>query len=374
MKTILINATAACSSGALTILRDLISYIESNPLADCKYILCTSINDFDSFKKIKIKHVFLNTWLKRILWDYSGLQKWCIKNEVNPDIIISLQNTSTRWTLNKKLPQLVYYHQPLPFYAYKFKIYSKNEFVLFLYQKFYNFFVNKNNKHTHYVVQLPFFKESFLKKNKNISADSITVIRPNLPFIKIDKVQKVSLPKDEFKFIYPATLLRYKNHEVIINALVNIKNNAPEVLFKIKIYFTISELPKKLQKKINRYKLTENIIFLNSLPYQEVLQYYKSCDALLFPSQIETFGLPLIEASSFGLPVIAADLPYAREVLEDYNNKYFINPIEPIEWANTISNFNKLNKTKPLEHKATNSWSDFMDIAYKLCNIQKIGE
>jgi len=39
----------------------------------------------------------------------------------------------------------------------------------------------------------------------------------------------------------------------------------------------------------------------------------------LFPSYIETFGLPLIEAAAFGLPIGVANEAYAHEVLKGYN-------------------------------------------------------
>ena len=43
---------------------------------------------------------------------------------------------------------------------------------------------------------------------------------------------------------------------------------------------------------------------------------------------IETYGMPLGEAQQFGNPIIAADTEFAREVLKDYDNKYFFEPFE----------------------------------------------
>jgi glycosyltransferase involved in cell wall biosynthesis len=45
-----------------------------------------------------------------------------------------------------------------------------------------------------------------------------------------------------------------------------------------------------------------------------VLSHYRDCDALLFLSTAESYGLPLVEAMFIGLPIVCPDLPYARDL------------------------------------------------------------
>lgn len=52
------------------------------------------------------------------------------------------------------------------------------------------------------------------------------------------------------------------------------------------------------------------------------MKKYES-DVLIFPSYIESFGLPLIEAAVSGDIILAADTIFARELLKNYNNAYF---------------------------------------------------
>ena len=47
---------------------------------------------------------------------------------------------------------------------------------------------------------------------------------------------------------------------------------------------------------------------------------------LFFSSLIETSGLPLLEIMILNRSILAADLPYANEVLYVYENVIFINP------------------------------------------------
>lgn len=46
-------------------------------------------------------------------------------------------------------------------------------------------------------------------------------------------------------------------------------------------------------------------------------EQYHGTDALLFPSLDESYGLPLVEAMTIGVPILVADRPYARSLCGD---------------------------------------------------------
>ena len=58
----------------------------------------------------------------------------------------------------------------------------------------------------------------------------------------------------------------------------------------------------------------ENIHILGSIPYADIQSYYASAEIFVFPSYLETFGHPLLEAMASGLPTVAADIPVFREI------------------------------------------------------------
>lgn len=103
----------------------------------------------------------------------------------------------------------------------------------------------------------------------------------------------------------------------------------------VKLYFTLSEDEVALKSRDGK------IEYLGRIPYERVLAMYKACDALVFPSYIETYGLPLIEAASLGIPIIAADLPYAREVLAGYDGAMFVAYNDAYAWKKAISSLVK---------------------------------
>ena len=53
------------------------------------------------------------------------------------------------------------------------------------------------------------------------------------------------------------------------------------------------------------------------LPSGGLVELYKSADAFVFPSLLETFGIAIVEAMAAGLPVIVGDSPGCRDVVRD---------------------------------------------------------
>ena len=71
--------------------------------------------------------------------------------------------------------------------------------------------------------------------------------------------------------------------------------------------------------------------FLGRVPYEEILGYYRGALALVFPSLIETFGHPLLEAMLAGTPILAADIASFREVAGDA--ALYFPPQDPVQLA-----------------------------------------
>ncbi|NML25951.1 glycosyltransferase family 4 protein [Zoogloea dura] len=56
--------------------------------------------------------------------------------------------------------------------------------------------------------------------------------------------------------------------------------------------------------------------------------------ALLFPSFIEGYGMPLVESLRLGVPVIASDLPVFREIVGDIPD--YLDPVDGLGWKRHI--------------------------------------
>lgn len=70
---------------------------------------------------------------------------------------------------------------------------------------------------------------------------------------------------------------------------------------------------------------------------QELSGWLYHAQALLFPSFCEGYGMPLAEALSIGIPVIASDLAVFREIAGDI--PHYINPLDRAGWREMISEY-----------------------------------
>lgn len=50
------------------------------------------------------------------------------------------------------------------------------------------------------------------------------------------------------------------------------------------------------------------------IPFERVIEYYKLCDLVTFPSSYEGFGMPIIEAQAIGRPVVTSKIPVIEEI------------------------------------------------------------
>jgi glycosyltransferase involved in cell wall biosynthesis len=80
--------------------------------------------------------------------------------------------------------------------------------------------------------------------------------------------------------------------------------------------------------------LAERIHILGGVPYAQVRRYYAEAQLFVFPSYLETFGHPLLEAMASDLPLVAADIPAFREIAADA--AFYADPFETASLASAM--------------------------------------
>lgn len=142
-----------------------------------------------------------------------------------------------------------------------------------------------------------------------------------LPFVSEPKdysrglLQSKAQNENDFDFVYVASGEPHKNHLRLIEAWCLL---AEEGLFP-SLCLTLGDLRfaglcREIEVMRQRYGL--KVQNDGELSHHQVLAIYKKSGAAIYPSVLESFGLPLIEARQAGLPVLASELDYVRDVLD----------------------------------------------------------
>lgn len=116
-------------------------------------------------------------------------------------------------------------------------------------------------------------------------------------------------------FFYVASGEPHKNHRRLLDAWSILAKEGiyPQLFLTLDGDAFPDLLNWILQKSAERGLLVRN---LGCLSHDQVLQGYRCARALIYPSTFESLGLPLIEARRAGLPILASELDYVRDLLD----------------------------------------------------------
>ena len=114
-------------------------------------------------------------------------------------------------------------------------------------------------------------------------------------------------------YLMVSTIEPRKNHTYLLNAFELLWDEGSDVALCF-----VGKIGWKTEKLIERIKqhpqLNKRLFMFNDLSDRELEYCYSHSRALVFPSYVEGFGLPLVEAMQRGLPAMASDIPVFREI------------------------------------------------------------
>ncbi|MCG2694069.1 glycosyltransferase family 4 protein [Candidatus Parcubacteria bacterium] len=128
--------------------------------------------------------------------------------------------------------------------------------------------------------------------------------------------------------LYVGNAYPHKNLDRLIEAFYKLKKEQLDlqlVLVGKRDYFS-KRLEKETKEKYSKFNIQypQDILFYGYASDEELVTLYKHAKVYAFPSLMEGFGLPSLEALSFGLSVVCSDIPALHEVLG--NAVLYFNP------------------------------------------------
>ena len=148
---------------------------------------------------------------------------------------------------------------------------------------------------------------------RQIVGDYATIVvvpcAPQRPF-----EQTVTDAPKMYDFVYVASGDGHKNHLRLLDAWVLLAKQdiRPSLALTIDAN-AYPSLVQHVEQLTAQYAL--RCVNLGVVASQQIPALYHASKALIFPSWTESFGLPLIEAAGYGLPVLAAELDFVRDVV-----------------------------------------------------------
>ncbi|MCI0920751.1 glycosyltransferase [Sphingobacterium rhinopitheci] len=367
-KLIVISAVNLVEAGTLAILRECLSYLSK--LADHgEYKIVAVVFDKNLVDYPNIEYIETQwpkkKWINRLWYEYVSMNN--ISKSLNPVYLwFSLHDTSPTVKAERRA---VYCHNS--YFNYKWRLHDlifAPKIALFaIFTKFiYRTNIHKNN---YLVVQQDWFRQA-MHTIFNVPVSKIIVARPESPLLGFMEESETVI-NDMYSFVFAGSPNSHKNFEIIcksVNILIkeyNISN------FKVSITVKGNE-NKYANWLFKNWGHLENLHFTGFMPKDSLFKLYEDSNCLIFPSKIESWGLPISEYSQLNKPMLLADLPYAHETAEGARYTAFFEPTDERDLADKMRNlingdssFLKPIPRKSIKGPVVKSWEDLFSILLK---------
>lgn len=273
---------------------------------------------------------------KTMLWKKlsSIWRVWSISNDIAHNKTEIYHGLSNELPLNfprKGIKSIVTIHDVI------FKHYP--QYYKWIDRKIYDYKFRRACEKSDHIIAISEYTKQEIIRYYNIAADKISVVYQGCdPAFAADvtpeKLQEVkakySLP-DRF-LLYVGSIEERKNLLLAVKALNNINEQICLVAVGRKTAYT-DEINRYISRK-GKPGIKNDIVFLHNVPFADLPSLYKLATTFIYPSRIEGFGIPLLEAISAGIPVIGC----TGSCLEEAGGPYsiYVSPDDEKAMADAI--------------------------------------
>ena len=126
-----------------------------------------------------------------------------------------------------------------------------------------------------------------------------------------------------------------KNYINLIKAMAILVKKHPELELKIVGRKIDKPYTKNIEQLVEQYGLSAHIKLLGHMPHNDLTALYQKCRIFVFPSLIETFGNPLVEAMVAGAPIACSNTSAMPEIVGEAG--FTFNPLSPDSISDAVS-------------------------------------
>jgi glycosyltransferase involved in cell wall biosynthesis len=184
--------------------------------------------------------------------------------------------------------------------------------------------------------------------------------------LSYDASKMLKVIQEQSSFLMVGTIEPRKGHAQTLAAFEQLWADGVDVSLVIvgKQGWMVEGLVERLQ---HHSELGKRLFWLEGISDEYLEKTYAGSTCLVAASEGEGFGLPLIEAAQYKLPIIARDIPVFREVAGEH--AYYFNSKEPEVLAVTIKTWLKACKTDEYPSSESMLWLTWRDSAKQLMDV-----
>lgn len=319
---IALDAMGVKHSGGATVLLDFIQVVLNDPRVERLSVFCTPEAKRRFALPVAPKiHAYEqplaeSSYFYRMIWFELSLGRQC--SQIGADALFCMSGAGRT---PSGPPHVTFIQQPLPFAAEFTRIATPAERARMLILK--RLMRSSCRSAKRVIVQTPTMK-SWVSEQFSLPADRVSVVIPAVTPLPAPESPEIRLLGEDIgpKLLYVGSDSAYKNVQTAITGLDLLRQTVPDAM----LYLTWP----------THHPATNNtgIVCLGHLARNLLAKAYHEATLLVMPSLVETVGLPIIEAMSAGLPVLAADRPYAHDIAEDA--ACFFDPLSPQDFAEKV--------------------------------------
>jgi glycosyltransferase involved in cell wall biosynthesis len=335
-----------------------VNFVEAGPLAVFKDALQELADNYaDRYEIVALVHrqslfdipnvTYLefpqvkSSWLGRVYFEYWGCRG--LSRRLEPYLWLSMHDMTPNVTAEVRA---VYCHNPAPFYRLGLRE-AFTDWKLSLFTLFYRYLYAINLRRNDFViVQQQWLRKEFQRR---YHAPNVVVAHPRIPKLALHGVEdEQAIRSRTIRFFYPAYPRSFKNIEQLLQATRILEQCGVD---GFEVWLTIEGSENQYAANLrSSYGDLRSVCWLGILPRDRVLVLYAKADFLVFPSKLETWGMPISEFQQTGKPMLVIDLPYASETVGNYASVTFFPPGDPQALADAMK---KSVNGAPLFHETT---------------------
>ena len=309
-RVIVVSAVNIRKGGTLTILRECLQYLSKQEgLKVYALVHNRQLCDYPGIEYLEFPWT-IKGWGRRLWCEYVTMHRVSLDIEQKEgqeiDTWLSLHDTTPRV---KAKHREVYCHTSFPFLKWKLRdLVMDPKIPLFaMFTRFaYRINIHRNDC---LIVQQEWFRDG-LSRITGFPKEKIRVIPPK---VSVDNVTPEPISSVIPLFLYVSTPDCHKNFETLCEAARLLENEVGTGKFRVVL--TISGEENRYARWVKKHwGDVPSIEFAGFMRRERLFGYYKAASCFVFPSRVETWGLPITEYMLLnGGLMLLADLPYAHE-------------------------------------------------------------